>query len=119
MEGILRASTDHIGPEGGTVKFFIEPGAGCEGRDFVLLMGNHGTFPGMVHKKLVIPINWDFVTQYGLTLDDFKGTVGETVNIAISEDQAKVLKGDVFYFAYYIDGPDPITSNPVAVRIGG
>jgi len=123
----LSADTFTLSGSGGEVNFDIAAGAGNAGRYYLLFCSYSGNAPGTPFPggHITVPVNWDDFTQLGINLmntpyfHQFMGPVdflGEATAKLWFPDAASGV-GLNLTFAYGMNNPWNVTSNPVGVEI--
>ncbi|MFH2002374.1 MAG: hypothetical protein ABIK28_22065, partial [Planctomycetota bacterium] len=111
---------------GGTVKFHLDAGSNHGNRNFLILIGATGNFPGTgLPGGLVLPLHWDPLTDLGLTLlnspvlSNFLGKL-DTMGRAMAYLTLPPIPGSegvILCFAYTLNNPFNFVSNPWIIDI--
>lgn len=114
---------------GGAVNFTLDAGAVNANRNYLMLGGISGTYPGipLPGGMAELPVNWDVFTSMVIALvntpffANFMGTLDGAGTSAAKFDTFGPLPpgtaGIVMNYAYALDGPFDFASNPVGIEI--
>ncbi|MFH1998768.1 MAG: hypothetical protein ABIK28_03760 [Planctomycetota bacterium] len=115
---------------GGTVNFLLNAGSSHAGRNYLMLGGVTGTYPGypLPGGYVTLPLNWDIFTDLALSLANtviFPGFLGTMDGNGQSAAQLywpgpsmpPGSVGTIIYFAYCLGWPWEFASNPVEIEI--
>ena len=123
---VLSASVAHLSVSaGGSVDFALDFGAGAAGRTYLLMLGLTGSAPGTPVDQVVVPLNFDVLTEIGFgllftpALPGFAGQLSPagtaTASLVSPALVLPDLEGVQLFFAACTMFPADLASNPVSV----
>jgi len=114
---------------GGAVNFILSAGASNANRNYIILGGITGIFPGLPLPggQVTVPINWDlysnivFAALNGPMFSNFMNTLNgsgmATATLNTFGPLPPAAAGLTMYYAYALNGPWNFVSNPAVIEI--
>ncbi|MFH2000787.1 MAG: hypothetical protein ABIK28_13985 [Planctomycetota bacterium] len=126
----LMQDAPDLSATGGMVDFHLNAGATNAGRNYLMLAGVTGTYPGypLPGGSTTLPLNWDIFTDFALALANtvifpgFMGTMDGNGQITAQlywpgPSMPPGSVGTIIYFTYCLGWPWDFASNPVEIEI--